>query len=316
MTLRCGQGDLLHLAHVLSFPVPWCRLSFGDMEGARAAAQEAAEIGTRIGEHLGLSQAAYALACIDRWRGDYAAALEHLQTGLTAAQQMGLPFFIAIMLGAICGTTVEMDPSKLEETLPMHAQALQLLEHPMGVLGGGCAWADLGECALVVGQPATARSLFEKGLTVRTPFMFLQKPRFLAGLARVALQEGNPQGAQLWAEQAYAWVHERQMAWMQPAVELTRADVYGALARPAEARDSYRAAAAHAADMGMRPLAERLAVARNSSVWRLEGRFSYAWFPTRLPASRWFHRARCRLWQNPAAPANGRQPGSGFHARR
>ena len=124
----------------------------------------------------------------------------------------------------------------------------------MGMLGGGCAWADLGECALLVGDTAAARGFFEKGLSVRTPHMFLQKPRFLGGLASAALLEGNPEGALRWAEQARAWIEERQMAWLRPAIELTRAQVQSALSHPAAARECYQAAAAGAMAMGMRPL--------------------------------------------------------------
>ncbi len=251
------HNDLFHLAQALASSVPWCHLSNGDLPAAYTAADEAVAICRRISENIGLTQGAYMLATIARLRGDYAEALRHLQVGLAAAQELGLPFIVAMMLGAICGTSVEMDPARLEGTLEMHRQALQLLEHPMGLAGGSVAWADLGECALLVGQLDPAREMFEKGLAAHTPFMYLQRPRLLLDLARVDLETHDEDAARQHITAARSFIDEHQMGWQEPLVDLAEAEINAVFEQKEAALSRYQAALAGAAGMAMRPAMER-----------------------------------------------------------
>jgi len=257
-------GDLLHYSQALALPVAWCHISFGDLDAAHAAGLRAVEISGRLSENFGLVQAAHAVASIARWRGDYDRSLEHWGIGLAAAQQSGLPFIIAWMLGGICGTTHESDPAKLGDTSDLQQQALELLAHPLGGIGGGTVWADLGECELAAGRLSSARQMLENGLTERTPFMYLNRPRFLAGMARVELAGGNTSSASQHIASARAFVEEHNMRWCRPLVAMVEAEVAGALEQPALALDCYRKAQAEAHALGMRPLAasSQAAIAR------------------------------------------------------
>ena len=253
------HGDLMHLGHTLAFSIPWSLLSFGDTEAARQAAEEARAVSSQIGDNIGLTMATYALSSIARWGGDFAGALGYLEQGLAGARRLGMPWVIAMFLGALCGTTVEGNPSRFEETLPIHREALAVLENPMGVLGGGIAWAELGECGLLIGELKQARQLFEKALAVRTPFMYLQRPRYLMGLARVALQEGQPEAAHQHLAEARAFVDERKLQWHRAPLAFWEAETQIGLAQPAAAADCFRSAQSAAQAMGLRPLAERAA---------------------------------------------------------
>ena len=159
-----------------------------------------------------------------------------------------------MMLGGICGTTVEMDSNELGETLDMQQQTLHLLEHPMGAMGGGTAWADLGVCALEAGQLASARQMFQQGLTTHTLFMYLSRPRFLIGMAQVELAEGDAATAWQHVTAARAFVDERKMQWCDPLVAMAEAKVEAARNRPEPALERYRSAQRAANAMGLRAL--------------------------------------------------------------
>ena len=56
-------------------------------------------------------------------------------------------------LGAAC---LDISDKWKDQAIDYHREALDLLGTPMGIPGGGTAWADLGFCALELGLPEIA----------------------------------------------------------------------------------------------------------------------------------------------------------------
>lgn len=254
-----SHGDLTHLAETLAFSYAFGQLSFGEVGAAYASAEQGTQIALRIGNLYAGTMGSLVAGSIARWQGDAYLAMAHFERGLGAAKAMGLPFAVAMLLAAMCGTLVEQDTANFEATREMHEQVAQLLAHPMGTVAGGSAWADLGECALALGKYDAAREHFQKGLTVPTAHKHLNRPRLLAGMARVELAEGRVEEAAALVAEAREYAEAHKMMWTYPMVTLAEADVKAAPSRDSGAAECYRSAEAQAEAMGMRTVARQAA---------------------------------------------------------
>jgi ATP/maltotriose-dependent transcriptional regulator MalT len=99
------------------------------------------------------------------------------------------------------------------------------MESPAGMGAGGTAWADLGFCVLQFGQVDSASEFFQKGLTIPTTQMLMNKPRFLLGSALVALARQQLDEATRLVMEARQYVEERSMKYFYPAVAITEAQI-------------------------------------------------------------------------------------------
>jgi class 3 adenylate cyclase/tetratricopeptide (TPR) repeat protein len=249
-------GDQEHEAWMLAMPIAMCHIRNGDFTAARDALQEGLQIGRKIGSLFPQITAAYLLGELDRWQGEYESALSHGQLSLEAALPMEFiaPFMLVLALGSLGIAYLEISPKFTDKIAEFHLHALHLLESPMGAMGGGTAWSDLGLCALALGDLKTAEACIEKGLNYPNLFMYLERPRQLAGAALLSSTKGDHSRAVKRAEEACREAGKSAMRHFTPFTSLVLGQVL-------VARGDYKAglavleqAEAEARSLGMRPI--------------------------------------------------------------
>jgi tetratricopeptide (TPR) repeat protein len=166
----------------------------------------------------------------------------------------GYPFLEAPALAALGAVYLEISEKFVDRSAEYHAQALQIMEHPAGGVGGGTAWADIGFCALQQGNLDQAGELFQKGLTVPTMEGLLQKPRYLVGSALVAVERNRHDEATDFVREAREYAEERGMKHFYPLIAVTNAQVSVARGKAEGALEQFARAEALAITMQMRPL--------------------------------------------------------------
>jgi class 3 adenylate cyclase/tetratricopeptide (TPR) repeat protein len=257
--LRVSQeiGNQMHVAEVKLFPLAYYYLHKGDLDQARQSAEEGVQIARRIGTAFPESLGLRLLAEMARWRGEYENALELLKRTDVAALASGLLFMAADTPAAAGSIYLEISEKFVDKTKELHAQTLKAMENPMAASAASSAYADLGFCALAIGNLETARELFTNGLTRPTILGLLEKPRYLIGLAFVALAQNQLDDAGQNIQQARAYVDDRAMAYLEPFLDWADARVSAATAGSvgrARALELYTRAETRAAAMTMRPL--------------------------------------------------------------
>jgi len=186
--------------------------------------------------------------------GEYERALTWFKRMQTAARESGIPLFDVMVLSALGSCYLDISETFLAQTIEAHTQALKLMEDPVGLSAGGTAWAELGFCFLKVGDVDQAGEFFHKGLNVPTTQMLLNKPRFLIGMALVALARDHIDEAARFVVEARAYVEERAMKNLYPLVWLTEARISAANGNLERALEQFARAEALALEMTMRPL--------------------------------------------------------------
>ena len=242
-------------SELLGFPSVLYHLRNGDLDSARESAQLATDLAGRIGAAYQEGLAELSLGQVAWLRGEYQAAVGHYQQALQAGRVSGLPF---VQVSALCGlgtAHLDISSSLLDQTTQFHAEALELMELPLGITTGALAWADLGFCLLAVGDAQQAGELFEKGLTVPTAFRYLARPLLLVGSAFVALGGGDVSEAGRLAQEAREFGEERSMKHFYPLLALAGAQVSIASGEPQRGLESLNRAETLALEMGMKPWA-------------------------------------------------------------
>ena len=247
-------GDRAHVIDVLAQPITYCYLRQGDLAAAQQSAEESAHAAAPIGYTIGEAIANLMLTLILRERGAFQQAYEASQRALTMAQEFGHPLFIAMALSQVGTALLNISPTFDQEIMAAHTQAAQLLETPIGQPAGGLAWVELGFCVLAKGQIDLAHDYFQKGLTVPTTQMLLNRPHFLLGEAEVALARGQLANAQQLASEARTFVEERAMKHLYPRVAMLEAKIDAACGEPDRALTRFGQAETRALEMGQRPL--------------------------------------------------------------
>jgi ATP/maltotriose-dependent transcriptional regulator MalT len=168
-------------------------------------------------------------------------------------------------LGVAGSVLVEINGRLTDQAAELHRHALRLLESPGGAAGGATAWADLGWCALTVGDRDIAAEVFEKGLNYPSMFMQLERPRHLAGLALLMLERGDLDDAERLADEACAYVQEREMRYCYPLVHWVNGQVQTSAGNHVGALEQFDVAERWAFELGFRPLLwqTKVAVARS-----------------------------------------------------
>jgi tetratricopeptide (TPR) repeat protein len=82
----------------------------------------------------------------------------------------------------------------------------------------------------------------------------LERPRYLAGSALLALKEHRLEDALSFAEEARQYVEERKMAHLAPFIALVLGQVHAKRNEPAEALEHFERAARLAGPLGFRPV--------------------------------------------------------------
>ena len=248
-------GDREIEAWQLSLALPLIHIRNGDLETARASAIEGLEIGRKIGVLFPQAIAAYILSEIAHWRGEYELALSLGHESLEAGKPLEpfAPFVLVPPLGALGMVYLDISEEFTDHIAEFHLHALRLLESPAGAMLGGTAWADLCLCALTLGDLQIAEEALEKGLNYPNTFMWLERPRNLAGAALLACARGELDEALRRAEEARAFAEERQMRYLYPLTSLVRGKVLLARGEIEASLENLERAEEEARSLGMRP---------------------------------------------------------------
>jgi tetratricopeptide (TPR) repeat protein len=130
------------------------------------------------------------------------------------------------------------------------------------------AWDQLGFYFLSEGDVDAAQELFERGINTPTLQQMVNGPRFLVGLASVALARGRIAEALQHIDEARRFAEEHDLKHLFPEVALVEGRIWIGVDDTARALESLEKAESLAAAMGMRPVVwqARLAAARALSI--------------------------------------------------
>jgi len=256
LALARRTGDRAHEAEMLCFVIPLVLVRNGELDLALEAAQEGVAIARRIGAVLGVADGEWVTAEIHRMRGEYEAALAAGHRSLDAALPMEsfIPFYVVHPLGTLGSVYIEISPHFTDKIAEFHRYALRLLETPTGKIGGGNAWADLGWCAMTLGDVELADELFTLGMTYPTMMMRVERPRYLSGLALIRLRQGDEPAARQLVAEALAFAEDHGMKNYEPLVRLTLGRVLAAGGQHEAALENFERSAQAAQTLRLRPI--------------------------------------------------------------
>ncbi len=247
-------GNQMHIAEVKVFPIPFYYLHKGDLERARQAAEEGVQVARRIGtafpEALGLRVQME----IAHMRGEYESAFDLLKSTDVASAASGLPFLAANNLAVAGAMYLEISEQYADKARELHTQTLKAMENPMAASAASSALADLGSCALAIGNVETATQMFNNGLARPTIMGLLEKPRYLIGLAYAALAQEQLDDAAKNIQAARSYIEEHAMAYLEPSLDWADAEISVARGDQAHALELYARAEFRAVEMMMRPI--------------------------------------------------------------
>ena len=248
-------GHLQHKAELLAYPIPLHHLLNGDLDAAHRAAEEGIDLAQKIGTGYVECIAAYMLGLTAQLCGEYEHAIAHFEQSMQAGRAGAPPFFVIYGLGGLGTVYLDISEALSERIDGYHAQAVQLLDTPVGAPAGGAAWADLGFCLLVKGDVDRASAILQKGLSTPAQQGLINRSRFLVGLAYVALARGKPDEAAQLVSEAHQYVEERAMRHLVPEMMLAEAKVSAARGEFDRALEAFAQAETAALSMTMRPMA-------------------------------------------------------------
>jgi tetratricopeptide (TPR) repeat protein len=249
-------GDRFHEAWLLSLALPVYHIREGDFETAGKELSQGLEIATRIGALDIQTIAAYLLAEIAYWQGEYERALEHGQRSLQAALPFEpyAPFLVVPPLGLLGMVYLDISEEFTDKIAEFHLHALRLLESPTGRMAAGTAWADLGHCAIALGDLKVAEEATQQGLNYSNMFMRLERPRHLAAAALLASTNGEHDRAVHLAKEGRTYAAEREMRYLYPFTDLIIGKVLVAQDEYESGLECLEQAELEALDLGMRPI--------------------------------------------------------------
>ena len=186
-------------------------------------------------------------------QGDYERAIASQKRALVAGRASGYPFLEAAALCGLGTAYLDVGADYADRGSELHAQAMEVMEHPMGTVMGAMIWADLGFCAMAMGEFERAEHMFHKGLTVSTATKFPAKPPLLIGSAFLELGRDNRDQAAKLVEEAREFVEDRQMKHFFPLIALAEAQVTAAEGKSPLALEHLTRGERLALEMRMRP---------------------------------------------------------------
>ncbi len=251
---RIGDRENEAMLLIQAFSVPL--IARGELDEGQRMAQEGVQIATKISSLPPQVYGNWILCEIARWRGEYEQALLYGQRSLEAALPMEsfMPFMMVQPLGALGSVYLDITHHFSDQVARFHQQALKILENPFAQAGGGTAWADLGYCAMNLGDLELAGDLFQKGLNTPTIFMYVERPRYLAGSALLALLRGQPEQALKLAGEGRDFAKKHKMRHTYPLIALVRGQICAALGESQDALREFEQAERLAGEMNMLPI--------------------------------------------------------------
>jgi class 3 adenylate cyclase/tetratricopeptide (TPR) repeat protein len=265
--------DREHESLLLTTTLPMCAIRNGEFERARADLDEGLRIAQKIGSTGPQIFGNWMAGEMAHWQGDYEQALAYGGQALEQALPLEefMPWMVVPTLGSLGSAYLDISDQFRDRISDFHQHALRLMEAPGGQMTGGTAWADLGFCAVALGDLELADEVFQKGLNYPTMFMYVEKPRLLAGSALLALTRGESDEASRLAEEALAFAQEKEMRHMYPLTHLTIGKVQASQGEVDAALASFGRAEEKAMALNMRPYVWRSQVAAAESL-ELAGR--------------------------------------------
>ena len=226
----------------------------GNLERAIEAAERSAEIAKNIGLSHGIVLGKWAVGWVHWQRGEYQAAIAALDSARAIAEPFVefMPFLSAMSEAELGSVLIDAGADKTT-ALELHKHALALSETPIGGMANGVAWADIGWCALNLGNLETARNLFERALTYPSFFRVVMKPRSLYGLAHIAQTRGDFDAAQQYLDAARAMADETAMQPFQAMLALAAGNLEVARGNCERALEFFHDAETRALPMQLRP---------------------------------------------------------------
>jgi class 3 adenylate cyclase/tetratricopeptide (TPR) repeat protein len=249
-------GDREHEAFILGIPLPLSAFHKGELDEAEGYLRQALEIATNIGLLEVQALVGYLLGEVARWRGEYETALKYGYSALETALPLEefLPFVLVPVLGSLGMIYLEISPQFTDKIAEFHLHALRLLESPIGRMTGGLAWADLGLCAIELGDLEIARDALDKGLHVPNMFSRIERPRHLGGTALLACTQGELEEAVSLADEAREYAEARQLRQHYPLTALIQGKVRAAAGQSERALAALDQAVLEAETLRMRPI--------------------------------------------------------------
>ncbi|MBI4675455.1 MAG: hypothetical protein HY741_27740 [Chloroflexi bacterium] len=226
----------------------------GNLDAAVADGELSAEIAERIGLAMYVVIGYWGAGWVHGQRGEYSAAVAALEAARRAAEPFaGFIPFLSVMSEATLGSVMLEGAFPREAALNYHKHALALSSSPVGGMSNGSAWADMGWCALNLGNLDLAHKLFEGALTYPSFFRLVMRPRNLLGLAELAKLRGDFETAQKRIDEARALAEEKAMRPFQAIIALADGKLQAARGLHERALELFADAETRAAALQMRP---------------------------------------------------------------
>jgi class 3 adenylate cyclase/tetratricopeptide (TPR) repeat protein len=221
----------------------------GDLPGARASAEEANAINTRIGNPWGQAYSGAVRALIRSLQGEIGAGVEGLRTAIEKAQEAG--FMGGQVLARAFLSQVLLVIGATEEAAAVAEAGLAIGRAQLPQFAGMCL-ARLALANIAQGNTASAAVLLADPLLEGTRQQAFVEIDIMLARVALALAQGNAAEALALAEAAVARLGETSGVIWLPQVQDARARALLALGRPTEARDALAAAVALSRAAGAR----------------------------------------------------------------
>jgi class 3 adenylate cyclase/tetratricopeptide (TPR) repeat protein len=246
-------GDRQHQAELFAGVYPFVHICRGELDTARAFAEQGVAIGQRIGSMMALANGHWMLGTIARLQGEYQSAVQHFEQSINAGK-MAYPGMDTLGRGALGLTWLDISSTLADKAIELHTAVLQMMSNPMIASMSATAWADIGFSALQIGNLDRADEMFQKGLNYPTTMGLMVRANFLLGAAYVALARQQLDAASQFVNDASAYAQARAMTHLYPSIALADARVSAARGEHSRALDQFASAERLALDLNMRPL--------------------------------------------------------------
>ncbi|MCI0844688.1 MAG: AAA family ATPase [Chloroflexi bacterium] len=255
LSLAEQLGNKKWQSELLGYTTPLYHLRNGDLDAAFESAQQGQDLAASIGAAEQEGYANIWMGVVSWFKGDYEAAVRYYEVALAAGRTSGLPYIQVSALCAKGAAQLDISAQLIDQILEAHTEALELMESPLGSTTGGLAWADLGFCFMLTGNPERAEEMFQNGLNTSTAVMYLARPLLLVGSAFLALGKGEIESADDLIQEAKDFAEERKMKHFYPLLALVGANLSLARGDSSEALEFFERAESLALEMGMRGFA-------------------------------------------------------------
>ena len=242
-------------AELKAFTISFYHLRNGDMEESYKFAKEGANIAARISAGQGEAAGRLMQAMVARMQGRFDEALEIGGQALAVSQSSGLTYFEAATAAMLGGIELDISPDRVNATNQLNQLTLEAIDKPLGTAMAAMAWAELGFCALNLGQAEQAAEMFDKGLNISTAAKIISRPQLMMGQGMLQMMDGDIPAALATIDSAQADAESSKMQHYAPFFGLMRGMMHGASGDSESALNSLTESKTEALRLGMLPTA-------------------------------------------------------------